>query len=47
MTLQEAKDYIARLTQEEKVILNEMLKDLEQKRQPASVPLASEEEGAQ
>lgn len=47
MTLQEARAYIAGLTREEKVMLNEMLKDLEQKRQLASVPPASKEEAEQ
>ena len=35
MTPEEARKYISRLTYEQKVALNEMLKSLEQKRPPA------------
>lgn len=38
MTREEAKQYISKLTHEEKVRLNEMLKSLEQKRPLAEAP---------
>lgn len=38
MTEREAKAYIAVLTYEEKLRLNELLKALEQKRQPSPTP---------
>ena len=41
MTEQEARELISQLTQEEKRMLNEMLKSLEQRRQPSAAPLAT------
>ena len=38
MTRQEAENLIAGLSYDQKVALNEMLKGLEQKRQPSQVP---------
>ncbi len=39
MSEEQAKKLLSMLSYEQKLALNEMLKDLEQKRQPLSVPL--------
>lgn len=44
MTHEQAKDYIKHLTYDEKKQLNELLKSLEQMRQPSPVPLVSNEQ---
>lgn len=45
MTEQQAAKYISQLTYEEKIILGEMLKDLEQMRQPfLSRPATTEQD---
>ena len=41
MTREEAQRYIAKLTYEEKKKLNDLLKALEQRRQPSAFPLGS------